>query len=165
MDFVFPITAFLVALLATRHSLGLGFVAMIAVGYFSGIIRANFLGIFTTFMFDAGLFGLYLGFFLGPQGRAPGLWSGTAGKFCLFLVGWPAMMSFIPVNDLFVQLVALRATVWFLPVMIVASRLTALDLTVISRGLAILIDVNSNRECEQIQNRKPPRDHGEIESG
>ena len=138
MDIAFPITALLATFLGTRRSLGLGFVAMIAVGYFNGIIRANFLGIFTTFMFDAGLLGLYLGFFLGPLGRADGLWTGTASKFCLFLVGWPAMMSFIPINDLFVQLVALRATVWFLPVMILASRLTALDLAVISRGLAIL---------------------------
>src|SRR5581483_2814178 len=135
---VFPVAAFLGALLATRWSLGLGFVAVFAVGYFNGVVRANFLGIFTTFMFDAAVLGLYAGFFLGRAGWAAETWRGTGGKFALFLMAWPALLSFVPVNDFFVQLVALRATVWFLPVMLVASRLTVPDLAVMTRGLAVL---------------------------
>jgi hypothetical protein len=56
----------------------------------------------------------------------------------MFLIGWPAFLTLMPVNDLLVQLVALRATVWFLPVLLVATRLTTADLTTIARGLAVL---------------------------
>jgi hypothetical protein len=138
MDVVFPFAALLLTLLATRWSLGLGFVAVFAVGYFNGVIRANFLGVFTTFMFDAGLVGLYAGFLLGGPGRAAGAWGGTAGRFALVIVCWPVALSLIPVNDLLVQMVALRATVWFLPVMLIATRLSSADLVVIARGLAVL---------------------------
>src|SRR5438067_1608708 len=129
-DSVFPIAAFLSALLATRWSLGLGFVAVFAVGYVNGVVRANFLGVFTTFMFDAAVLGLYAGFFVGRPGAAGGLWRSRGGKFILFLMLWPALLSVVPINDVLVQMVALRATVWFLPVMLVAGRLTVSDLTV-----------------------------------
>jgi hypothetical protein len=35
------------------RSLGLGFVGLFAVGDFNGVIRANYLSVLTTFMFDA----------------------------------------------------------------------------------------------------------------
>jgi hypothetical protein len=136
MEIVFPITAFLASLLACRHSLGVGFVAVCAVGYFNGVIRANYLGVFTTFMFDAAVFGFYAGFLYRTGGV--GLWSGQGGLFALCLIVWPAMLAFIPVNDFLVQIVALRATIGFLPVMLIARRFTSTDLNNISRGLAIL---------------------------
>ncbi|MDB5311159.1 MAG: hypothetical protein JWO38_5361 [Gemmataceae bacterium] len=135
MDPALPLVAFLASLLATRWSLGLGFVAVFTVGYLNGIIRANFLGVFSTFMFDAGLLGLYAGFFIGMPRRAAGVWGGTGGGFAVFLIGWPILMCAIPVNDLLIQLVALRATIWFLPAMVMARRLTAADLSVIARAL------------------------------
>lgn len=138
MDPVFPLLAFAAALLATYRSLGWGILAVIAVGYFNGVIRANFLSVFTTFMFDAGLLGLYVAFFLGQGRRAAAVWSGPAGPFVLFLIAWPTLLSLVPVNSFLVQLVALRATVWFLPVLLIATRLTAADLSVIARGLAVL---------------------------
>src|SRR5262249_36942298 len=67
-----------------------------------------------------------------------GVWTGTAANFVIFLIGWPAFLTLLPVNDLLVQLVALRATVWFLPVLLVATRLTTLDLSTLARGLAVL---------------------------
>ncbi len=138
MDPVFPLTAFALVLFAVSRSLGWGFVALFAVGFFNGIIRANFLSPFTTFMFDAGLLGLYVGFFLGRPQLSSGVWTGTAAFFVMFLIGWPSFLTLMPVNDLLVQLVALRATVWFLPVLLVATRLTTIDLTTIARGLAVL---------------------------
>jgi len=136
MDAAFPAAAFLAALVGTRRSLGLGFVAVFAVGYVNGVIRANYLGVFSTFMFDAGLFGLYLGYATAPG--AARAWRGVAGGYALFLIGWPALLSLVPMNDLLIQLVALRATVWFLPVMLIARRLTSADLAVIARGLGVL---------------------------
>ncbi len=138
MSFVFPLIAFAGVLLATFRSLGWGFLAVLAVGYFNGVVRANFLGVYTTFMFDAAVLGLYLGFFFGRSRRAAGVRLGPAGPFVLFLIAWPALLSFVPVNHFLVQLVALRATVWFLPVLLIATRLTAADLAVMTRGLAVL---------------------------
>jgi hypothetical protein len=138
MDAVFPILAFAAALLATTRSLGWGLLAVIAVGYFNGVVRANFLSVFTTFMFDAGILGLYVGFFFGRERQAAAVWSGPAGQFVLFLIAWPTLLTLIPINSFLVQLVALRATVWFLPVLLIATRLTAADLATLARGLAVL---------------------------
>ena len=133
MDLIFPAAAFLSAFWATRRSLGLGFVAVCATGYVNGVIRANYLGILTTFMFDAGVLGFYAGFLLRTRGA--GMWSGRGGRYALLLIGWPTLLSLIPVNDLLVQGVALRATVWFLPVMLIARRFESGDLAAVARGL------------------------------
>lgn len=136
MEVVFPVAAFAAAFLGTYRSLGLGLVAVFAVGYFNGVVRANYLGVFTTFLFDAAVFGLYLGFLLGHAGARAGY--GPGGRFALLLIGWPVLLALIPVNDLLIQMVALRAAVWFLPVVLLASRLTGADLGVIARGLTVL---------------------------
>jgi hypothetical protein len=138
MDTIFPVAAFAAAFLGVRRSLGLGFVAVFTTGYFNGVIRANFLGVFTTFMFDAALLGLYLGTALGHPALAREVWASRAGRFCLFLIGWPALLSLVPINDLLVQLVALRATVFFLPVLLIATGLSSADLRLMARGLAVL---------------------------
>jgi hypothetical protein len=138
MTVIFPLVAFAGVLLATSKSLGHGFLAMYAVGYFSGVVRANYLSVYTTFMFDAAVLGLYLGFLLVQYRRAAGVWSGPAGPFVLSLIAWPTLLSLMPVNNLLVQFVALRATVWFLPVLLIATRLTVTDLAVVSRGLVVL---------------------------
>jgi hypothetical protein len=135
---LFPLTALLGVFVCSLRSLGLGFVAMFAVGYFSGVIRANYLSIYTTFMFDAGILGLYLGFFIGRPRASAGVWATPAGKWIIALIAWPSLLVFLPINDFLVQLVALRGTVWFLPVMLVATRLRAADVAVIARGLAVL---------------------------
>src|SRR5271157_3183144 len=138
MDTAFFVVAFAVALLATFRSLGWGFLAVIAVGYFNGVIRANFLGVFTTFMFDAAVLGLYLGFLNGKARWAKGVGSGPAGGIVLFLIAWPTFLCAIPVNHFLVQCVGLRAAVWFLPVLLIAARLTTADLAVMARGLVVL---------------------------
>jgi hypothetical protein len=138
MDFLIPLTAFVLTLAATTRSLGLGLGAAIAVGYFNGVFRANFLGVFSTFMFDAGLLGLYAGVIVSHWHRMSRLWVGTGAGFVLFLILWPVVLTAIPVNDFLVQLVALRATIWFLPVLLIASRMTAADVTMLARVLAVM---------------------------
>jgi hypothetical protein len=133
-----PLGAFLGVLFLTLRSIGLGFVGVLAVGYVYGVVRANLISIQTTFMFDAGLLGLYLGFFAGRSQDAVEVFNTTAGHWVLALILWPALLCVFPVNDFLVQLVALRATVWFLPVLLVASRMRSGDLTVLARGLAVL---------------------------
>src|SRR5208337_4535444 len=138
MGIAFFLVAFAVVLLATFRSLGWGLLAVVAVGYFNGVIRANFLGVFSTFMFDAAVLGLYVGYFLGKSRWAEGFGSGPAGRFVLFLIVWPTLLCFVPINHYLVQCVALRATVWFLPVLLIATRLTTADLAVFARGMAVL---------------------------
>jgi hypothetical protein len=138
MAIAFFVTAFAGVFLAMYRSLGWGFLAVIAVGYASGVIRANFLGVFTTLMFDAALLGLYVGFLSRHWrwGRAAG--SGPARGFVLFLMAWPSFLCFVPTNHFLIECVALRAAIWFLPVLLIATRLTTADLAVVSRGLAVL---------------------------
>ncbi len=135
MDLLFPLAAFALALLASARSLGWGLAAVVAVGYFNGVVRANFLGVFSTFMFDAALLGLYAGLFAFHGRRLGPLVRSAVGVFVLLLTAWPAVLAVIPVNDYLVQLVALRGTVWFLPVVLVASRMTDADLTALARTL------------------------------
>ena len=52
MTIAFPLAAFAGAFLATFRSLGWRFLAVLAVGYFHGVIRANFPVIFRTFLFE-----------------------------------------------------------------------------------------------------------------
>lgn len=139
MDFqlLFPVAAFALALLATLRSLGWGLTAVVSVGYLNGLVRANYLGVFSTFMFDAGVLGLYAGF-LAFRRPSSSLFRTTAGLFVLLLTAWPVLVATVPMNDYLVQLVALRGTVWFLPVLLIALRLTAADLTTLARGLAAL---------------------------
>lgn len=136
MDAAFPAVALLAALAATLRSTGLGFVVACGVGYVNGVVRANYLGVFTTFMFDAGLLGFYAGFLL--RAGAAGLLAGRGGVYAALLFGWPAALALVPVNDTLVQVVALRATVGFLPVLLIARRFTGADLAVVARGLAVL---------------------------
>jgi hypothetical protein len=138
MDVAFFGIAFAGVFLATFRSLGWGFLAVITIGYFNGVIRANYLGVFTTFMFDSGVLGLYLGFLIRKSHREKGVVLGPAARFVVFLIAWPVFLCFIPVNHFLIQCVALRATVWFLPVLLLATRLTTGDLALLARGLAML---------------------------
>ena len=75
---------------------------------------------------------------LGEVASVEGAGSGPAGRFVLFLIVWPSLLCLLPINHFLVQCVALRATVWFLPVLLIATRLTTADLAVFARGLAVL---------------------------
>jgi hypothetical protein len=138
VDLAFLGVAFTAAFLATFRSLGWGFLAVTAVGYFSGVIRANFLGMFTTFMFDGAVLGMYLASVIRSPGRAGRSGFGAAGPFVAFLMAWPSLLCLLPFNDYLVQCVALRAALWFLPVLLIATRLTTDDLAVLTGGLALL---------------------------
>ncbi len=141
MDFsvttVFPIVAFAATFLATRIALGWGFSAVITVGYFHGIVRANILSVYTTFMFDAAVFGLYCGLYLRPP--APQITrrqERSIVSWVTVLVLWPLIITSIPVNDILVQFVAFRATAWLLPMLWIGTRLSDGDLRTMALCLA-----------------------------
>ncbi len=133
-----PLLAFIATFAFALRSLGLGLVSVFAVGYVNGVVRANYMGVATTFMFDASLLGLYCGFVAGWPRQAAAVIRSRAGLWASALIAWPILLTLIPINDYLIQLVALRATVWFLPVFLIATRLRATDLALIARGLAVL---------------------------
>jgi hypothetical protein len=134
------VVAFLVAQALARRSVGAGMAAVLVVGYFYGIIRARFLDGFSHLLFDAGAFGLYLGHFgkvgFGAPRTAPELFHWTAA-----LMAWPFLvlgLGFLYPQHLFIQLVGLRAAIWFLPFLLVGAAARPRDLALVARTLAVL---------------------------
>jgi hypothetical protein len=137
MELVTPLAAFAGCLLLTaRGSLGAGLAGVLAVGYVNGVVRANVLGVLTTFMFDAAVAGLYLGAAAARWDELTRAAGTRTGRWVLFLTAWPAVLAAVPVNHPLVQLVALRGTVWYVPVLLLATRLTADDLDRLARAAA-----------------------------
>lgn len=131
-----PLVAFIASFLATRRSLGLGLTVVLAVGYFHGIIRANIVSVFTSFLFDSAVLGMYIGIFFQPKQDAVRAGASAILKWIIALTLWPLIISAIPQNDILIQFVAFRATAWFLPMIWVGSRLTDQDLRIVARSLA-----------------------------
>jgi hypothetical protein len=138
MSNAFPLLAFALVFVVAQRSLSLGLLAAIGVGYFSGIVRANFQSIATTFFFDAGIAGLYASILFGHTAMLKKAIMSPGGQFMLLLVGWPLFLTMVPVNHFFVQLIALRGSVWLLPIAIIATRFKKKDLFLLARGFAVL---------------------------
>ena len=135
---VLCIVAFGASRWAGKRSLGQGVVAVLAVGYFYGILRANLLTTFSHFIFDASLMGFYLSQkWSSPDAettrRGEGIWLWT-----VVLIGWPVLMVLMPFQPILISIVGLRGAVLFIPAMVLAARLKHRDLIEISHGLAAL---------------------------
>lgn len=133
---------------AASYSLVRGLQAVLAVGYFYGIVRSNLYDGFSHFIFDAAVGGFYVGFgsrfFITP--RDPKLQ--ILRRWITVLLAWPFLMAIFPIQDYLVQLVGLRGNAYFLPFMVcgftlnrdeafrVAVWLGILNLAVLVFGLA-----------------------------
>jgi hypothetical protein len=136
--FFFPICAFFAVFVLCQRSIGLGVLASFAIGYFSGVTRANYQSVATTFFFDGGVLGLYFSVFLGHTFKFTQALRSSTGQICLLLVAWPAFLTLVPVNHFLVQLVALRGTIWLLPFVLIASQLKKKDFLTLAIGIAVL---------------------------
>ena len=137
MSVVITALAFTAALVGGTRSLGAGLAAVVATGYVNGYVRANYLGVFSTFMFDAAVLAFYLVFFLGPLAPPADFWQSPVAARVVPLIAWPGLLAvMLPINDPLIQLVAFRAAVWFLPMVLIAARLTDRDLIFFCRALA-----------------------------
>jgi hypothetical protein len=119
-----------VALLAKKslgHSLGL----VLAIGCAYGLVRANVYDGFVHFLFDAAVLGLYAGSWKklvedpgGKLGKVRSwIWALCILPFVLILVS-----PFLDSQPLLVQLVGLRPAMFFLPVLLVGTKLQHPDL-------------------------------------
>jgi hypothetical protein len=141
MGLMLCIGALALAFVAAQRGLGLGMAVVLAAGYFYGLLRAVIFDGYTHFLFDATVLGLYAGYFLRPGALHPSPRQGAAFRWAAVLAGWPVVLFALcycyPQHPL-IQLVGLRATVWFLPFLLVGSAAGAADLTTITRALAVL---------------------------
>jgi hypothetical protein len=96
-----------------------GLVVTLTVGYGFGIARAHLAQAASYFLFDAALAGLYLGvLFHGLSFPARGLL-----RWFVVLLVWPFVILAFPSQDVLVEVVGLRAAVFMLPLMLIATRL------------------------------------------
>ncbi|MEW6734030.1 MAG: hypothetical protein AB1489_22070 [Acidobacteriota bacterium] len=130
--------AFAICYKLGRRSLVAGLIAVLAIGYLYGILRANFVETFSHFIFDAGAVGLYgaqLFRVLRPEQRAQ---IQPLKNWLILLIGWPLLMFLVPLQDPLVQLVGLRGNIFLLPFLIFGARLEGEDLYKLTLGVAVL---------------------------
>lgn|SRR5579864_4965892 len=132
------VVAFVVTYWAGKRSLGLGIVALLTVGYFYGIVRANLLAAFAHFIFDAAALGLFLSQKWTSFQPAEKKRFGALRLWVVILVGWPILLILMPFQPLLVSLVGLRGSVFFLPMLLLGARLEDKDLLQIAAGFAAL---------------------------
>jgi hypothetical protein len=132
------LVAFLASNWAGRRSLGQGLIALLTVGYFYGILRANLLTVFSHFIFDAGLLGLYLSQNWKSSDPREAKRLGVVRLATVVLIAWPVLLVLMPFQPLLVSLVGLRGNIFFIPILMLGSRLKEKDLLQLSAGLALL---------------------------
>jgi hypothetical protein len=126
----------LASFLLGRKSLGKGLGAVIAVGYFYGILRARYLG-FTHFIFDFAVLGLYASqFVMARPDQTMQLRSREIKPWVIALAGWPLLLFIVPLQHILIQFVGLRAAIYFLPFLLLGARATERDLDQLARVIA-----------------------------
>jgi hypothetical protein len=135
---VICILAFGASFWAGKRSLGLGLIALFTVGYFYGILRANLPAVFSHFIFDAGLLGLYFSQkWTSPDPREAKRLN-VIRLTTAALFAWPVLLVVLPFQPLLVSLVGLRGNIFFIPILLLGSRLREKDLLQVAVGLAVL---------------------------
>jgi hypothetical protein len=131
------ILSFIASYFLGRRSLGQGLAAVIAVGYFYGILRAQYLDGFTHFLFDFAVLGLYASqFVLARPDAARRLRSREIMPWVVALIGWPVVVFLVPLNDILIQLVGLRGAIYFVPFVLLGARAVERDLDELARAIA-----------------------------
>ena len=138
MGLILCAVVFVGVLILSWRSLVAGLLAVFAVGWVYGILRANLLDLGTYFLFDAATAAIYLSQLIrhsdpDRKRRARPLLIWT----CV-LCGWALVMALIPMQPMLVQLVGLRGNAWFLPFMMLGAFLTREEARRLALGLAAL---------------------------
>jgi hypothetical protein len=134
----FCIAAFVAVYWFTRRSLVAGLEAVLAVGYFYGIVRANVPETFSHFIFDAGLAGLYLGTFLRGLTPIEKFRIQKLRPWVIALIAWPTLLLSVPVQDTLIQLVGWRGAVWFVPCLFFGALIEDEERSHLALWLAVL---------------------------
>jgi len=129
------VIAFVITFVASLRSVVAGLVCAMAVGYGYGITRANVLESASHFVFDAAVLGLYLGWIgsgvSNRHGRTVKLWM-------ILLIGWPVLVSLVPIQHPLIQAVGLRGNVFFVPFLLLGASLDEQQVDRLATWLAVL---------------------------
>lgn len=112
---------------AGRRSLASGLIAVLGVGYAYGITRANVPETYSHFIFDAGVGGLYAAQWLHRLSPLEEFKISHLRPWLEFLIAWPLLLFLIPIQDLLIQFVGLRGSIFLLPFVLFGARLDAKD--------------------------------------
>lgn len=119
--------AFSVAYFASRRSLVTGLGAVLTIGYFYGIVRANVTHALSHFVFDAAVLGLYAVHLFRPLGSAERARLRVLRPWLALMVAWPLLLFLLPIQTYPVQAVGLRGSVFLVPFLLLGARLTYED--------------------------------------
>ena len=138
MSLWFCIGAFLICLIASRHSLVVGLVVLLGIGYAYGITRANLPDPYSHFIFDAAVLGFYSSQLLRRLTRSYEYRGQGVKPWVELLIVWPLLLLLIPSQDLLIRFVGLRGNIFFLPFILIGARLTDMERYDIAIWLAVL---------------------------
>jgi hypothetical protein len=115
------LVAFLAVFWLGRRSFIAGLSGALSVGYVYGIVRANLPQAFSHFIFDAAIGGLYLAIWSNGLTPIQRLRVRKVRGWAVWLIGWPMLLFFVPVQDPLIQLVGLRGAAWFVPFLMLGA--------------------------------------------
>jgi hypothetical protein len=112
---------------AGKRSLVTGLIALLAVGYAYGIVRANVPETLSHFVFDAGVIGLYMAQLFRRLSRIEEFRVGPLRMWLEFLIVWPLLLFLVPIQDWLIQFVGLRGSIFLLPFIFLGARMDGDD--------------------------------------
>jgi hypothetical protein len=118
---------FAVAFLLANRSLIHGLCAVLTVGYFYGIVRANYPSPVSHFIFDFACVGFFLGQLTARRSRDSRFASRRVTNWLILFIGWAVIVSLMPFQDYLVQLVGLRGNIFLVLFLLFGARLTRHD--------------------------------------
>jgi hypothetical protein len=135
---VLCIAAMLACFIAGRRSIVWGIGVVMTIGYAYGIVRANFPNPMSFFIFDAGAVGLYLALVSRGLTREQRTRIAVLQPWMTVLLGWPLVLFLFPVQDQLIQLVGLRAQIFFVPFILIGALLEREDWYFLAQWLGVL---------------------------
>jgi hypothetical protein len=127
MSLFLCLVAFVACYIAGRRSLVSGLVALLAIGYAYGIVRANVPETYSHFIFDAGVVGLYMSQVLYRLTPTEKYRIERLKPWLELLIVWPILVFFLPIQSWLIQVVGLRGSIFLLPFIFFGARLDAKD--------------------------------------
>ena len=132
------ILAFLSCIAFSGANWRYGMCALMAWGYFFGILKAHYVASWGHFIFDAATVGFYAGILLNWPGLEERQKWQKLKPWVILMVAWPLLMALLPIQHYLVQLVGLRGNIFWIPMLLVGCMLDALGRSLLSYTLAIL---------------------------
>jgi hypothetical protein len=132
------ILAFLSCISISAANWRYGLCALMAWGYFFGILKAHYVASWGHFIFDAATVGFYAGILLNWPGLEERQKWQKIKPWVIGMVAWPLFMALLPIQHYLVQLVGLRGNMFWIPMLLVGCMLDAPGRSLLAYTLAVL---------------------------